>query len=154
MSTRAYTATELGATYPHLIARTFDGDRHIVHEILGYGTAWCNVSTGEQSRTVTYTYRAPGVLEPITGRITPDRLTIVGWCDGCPFRGCSGCRFQGGTGPAKRANSPVVWENTGSSTSVPAPLAGGRGLGRTGLESDAMSVASPSPARHQNRPGR
>lgn len=120
MSTSAYTATELGAAYPHLVAHTFERERHIVHEILGYDTDWCNVSTGEQSRTVTYTYHAPGVLEPITGRITPERLTIVGWCDGCPFRGCDGCRFQGGTDPAKRANSLVVWDNWAGKDERPA----------------------------------
>ena len=65
-----------------------------------------------------------------------------GWCD-CWCHEC-------GPAPSGRANQAVVWDNSGTSRSVPAPAATGRGLGRTGLESDAMSVPTTPPARKGN----
>jgi hypothetical protein len=100
MSLRNYTAADLGITGPHLIAHTLDGDRLIVDEVLGYVVDWCNVSTREHHRSAVFTYRAPGVDEPITGRVPVRRLTVAGLhCDGCPWRGCESCEYKGGTDP-------------------------------------------------------
>jgi hypothetical protein len=151
MSLHTYTARDLGITGPHLIAHNLDGDRLIVDEVLGYVVDWCNVTARTKEWTAVFTYRAPGSVEPITGRVPVRRLTVAGLhCDGCPWRGCDGCRYQGGTGPSERANSLVVWDNYSSTQSVPAPALTGRGLGRTGLESDAMIVATPPVSGEQN----
>jgi hypothetical protein len=100
MSLHTYTAADLGITGPHLIAHTLDGDRLIVDEVLGYVVDWCNVSTREHHRSAVFTYRAPGVDEPITGRVPVRRLTVAGLhCDGCPWRGCESCEYKGGTDP-------------------------------------------------------
>jgi hypothetical protein len=83
MSLRNYTAADLGITGPHLIAHTLDGDRPIVDEVLGYVVDRCNVTARTKEWTAVFTYRAPGVDEPITGRVPVRRLTVAGLhCDG------------------------------------------------------------------------
>lgn len=67
-----YTAADLGIAGPHLVARDLDDRNLIVHEIIEYKALWTGL-TG-----VRFTYRAPGVADPISCGTPLDRLRIEG----------------------------------------------------------------------------
>lgn len=119
MSLRNYTAADLGITGPHLIAHTLDGDRLIVEEVLGYVVDRCNVTTRTKEWTAVHTYRAPGSVEPITGRVPVRRLRVAGLhCDGAnqlvpqEERGAVG-------GSVKRANGAAACDNGEADEAAP-----------------------------------
>ncbi len=76
MSLRNYTARDLGIFGPHLIAHTIGGNLLIVDEVLGYVVDRCNVTARTKEWTAVFTYRAPGSVEPITGRVPVRRVRV------------------------------------------------------------------------------